>query len=110
MIGGYEQAVMTREHGEFNLAVMGQPQPASGSEIGPDGIRVVADVELRGHGELDVRNTRFERCYVHNSQARGGCAVGVELIDCTIWSCHLFDVHLEECSVRNLKTSPGGGR
>lgn len=87
----------------------GGSQPAAGSGKRPDGIRVVADAELRGHGELAIRQTRFERCYVHNSQARGGSAVGVELVDCTAWSCHLYNVHLEDCSVRNLKTSPGGG-
>jgi hypothetical protein len=84
-------------------------QPAGGSEISAAGMRVIADAELRGHGELELRQTRFERCYVGNSQARGGRAVGVEVIDCTTWSCHLFDVHLEDCVVRNLMTSPGGG-
>jgi hypothetical protein len=87
----------------------GDPQPVPASQIGSGPIRVVADAELRGHGELGVRQTRFERRYVHNSQARGGQAVGVELIDCATWSCVLFDVHLEDCVVRNLKTAPGGG-
>lgn len=35
--------------------------------------------------------------------------MGIEVIDCTAWSCHLFDVHLEDCVVRDLKSSPGGG-
>lgn len=86
----------------------GRSLPA-GSETEAAGLTVIADAELRGHGELDVRHTRFERCYVHNSQARGGRALGVEVIDCTIWSCVLFNVHLEDCVVRNLKMSPGGG-
>jgi hypothetical protein len=85
------------------------PGPAAGSEPSADLIKVIADAELRGHGELNVGQTRFERCYVHNSRARGGRAVAVEAIDCTTWSCHLYDVRLEDCVVRNLKTSPGGG-
>ena len=87
----------------------GEPPAAPASEVGAGGVQVVADAELRGHGRLDIRQTRFERCYVHNSQARGGRAVGIDVIDCTTWSCHLFDVHLEDCVVRNLKTSRGGG-
>jgi hypothetical protein len=88
-----------------------ESQSVAGQDVVADPIRVVVDAELRGHGELDMHQTRFERCDVHNSQAQGGRAVGIEMIDCTVWSCSLFDVHLERCLVRNLKTSaPGGGR
>jgi hypothetical protein len=72
-------------------------------------VEVVAGTEIRAHGKLNLLNTRFEGCHIANSSARDGRAFGVELIDCTIWACSLHDVHLEDCTVRNLKTSPGGG-
>jgi hypothetical protein len=68
-----------------------------------------ADVALGGRA-LAVEPMRFERC-TFRGHAWGGRAAGLEVVDCVAWRCSLHDVHLEDCLVRNLKTSPpGGGR
>ena len=70
---------------------------------------LVSEAEFRAHGELDVRDTRYERCIFDNCSGIGGRAVGIELIDCTTWASRVRNVHLEDCLIHNLKTSYGGG-
>ena len=72
--------------------------------------RTIADVEMKMlHGELRVHDLRLERCVFDNAGAHGTVAQRVEVVDCSVWSCVLDDVVIEDCTVHNLKTSLGGG-
>jgi len=63
------------------------------------------------YGKLDLAGARFEACTFDNCSARGGVARHVEVVNCTVLACWLYDLILEDCLLENLKTAlPGGGR
>ncbi len=64
---------------------------------------------LEGATRTDLR---LENCSFDNCSARNSRFERLQLIGCGTWSCHLYDLVVEDCLFGGIKTtvSPGGGK